>query len=151
MLRWKTERSDQSVTHPVSLHVFRTHRRAHCGLYGTSSTAIWCEMNGDSPHARDTEIWTRGRASRIKRIRDAYLYARQGKRGPDRRRLGRRDALRRRRPLGATHMHAEPASNTLCGFRRLAMPERDFHGRSLRNGTMFSVQTCSEGSDACRS
>ncbi len=109
MLRSKTERSDQSATYQVNLHVFRTHRRAHCGPYGTPYIAIRWYMNGHSPHALHVEIWA-GKASRIKRIRDAYLDTRQGNSGPDRRQLGRRDALRRRRPLGDAHAPRDRAS-----------------------------------------
>ena len=48
-------------------------------------------------------------------------------------------------------MPCQSASNRRCGFRRLAIPEKALHGRSLRNGVKFSVQTCSEGRDAWRS
>jgi hypothetical protein len=49
-----------------------------------------------------------------------------------------------------TPIPCQSASNSLCGFSRLAMPERDLQGRSFRNGVRFSVQTCSDGRVPCR-
>lgn len=49
-----------------------------------------------------------------------------------------------------TPMPCQSASKRRCGFNKLAMPDKDLHGKSFRNGVKFSVQTCSEGRDAWR-
>jgi len=49
-----------------------------------------------------------------------------------------------------TPMPCQLASNNRCGLSKLAMPEKDLHGRSFRKGVRFSVQTFSDGKEACR-
>ena len=49
-----------------------------------------------------------------------------------------------------TPIPCQLASNNRWGLSKLAMPEKDLHGRSFRKGVRFSVQTFSDGNDACR-